>query len=68
MEDKKSNKENPFDHRLIRPLLPEYLADISELEAKKAELDATIKTAKATGTTRRMTRSSSPRPAFQKHS
>ncbi len=46
MEDKKS-KDNPFDHRLVRRLLPEYLADISELEAKKAELDATIKGAAA---------------------
>ncbi|MEQ8456652.1 MAG: class I SAM-dependent DNA methyltransferase [Sandaracinaceae bacterium] len=46
MEDKKS-KENAFDHRLVRLLLPEYLADISELEAKKAELDAAIKDAKA---------------------
>ncbi|MEM9861010.1 MAG: class I SAM-dependent DNA methyltransferase [Myxococcota bacterium] len=48
MEDKK-NKDNPFDHRLVRRLLPEYLADISELEAKKAELDAAIKGAKAGG-------------------
>lgn len=46
MEDKKS-KDNPFDHRLVRRLLPEYLANISELEAKKAELDASIKGAKA---------------------
>jgi type I restriction enzyme M protein len=40
-----SNKDNPLDHRLVRRLLPEYLADLSELEAKKAELDATIKSA-----------------------
>ena len=46
MEDKQS-KDNPFDHRLVRRLLPEYLTDISELGAKKAELDATIKGAKA---------------------
>lgn len=46
MEDKKS-KNNPLDHRLVKRLLPEYLEDISELEAKKAELDATIKGAKA---------------------
>ena len=46
MEDKK-NKDNPFDHRLVRRLLPEYLEAISELEAKKAELDATIKGATA---------------------
>ncbi len=42
IEDK-SNKDNPLDHRLVRRLLPEYLAELTELEAKKAELDATIK-------------------------
>ena len=42
MEDKKGNS-NSLDHRLVKRLLPEYLADIAELEAKKAELDATIK-------------------------
>ena len=46
MEDKKS-KNNPLDHRLVKRLLPEYLDSISELEAKKAELDATIKGATA---------------------
>jgi type I restriction enzyme M protein len=46
MEDKKS-KNNPLDHRLVKRLLPEYLERISELEAKKAELDATIKGATA---------------------
>lgn len=44
MEDTR-NKDNPLDHRLVRRLLPQYLEDISELEAKKAELDATIKSA-----------------------
>jgi len=48
MEDKKS-KDNPFDHRLVRRLLPEYLGDVSELEAKKAELAARIKGAAAAG-------------------
>ena len=48
MEDKKS-KDNPFDHRLVKRLLPEYLDAIAELEAKKAELDATIKGATASG-------------------
>ncbi|MCA9605138.1 MAG: SAM-dependent DNA methyltransferase [Myxococcales bacterium] len=47
LEDK-SNKDNPFDHRLVRRLLAEYVADLSELEAKKAELDATIKGAAST--------------------
>jgi len=37
------NKDNPLDHRFVRLLLPEYLADLAELEAKKAELEAMIK-------------------------
>jgi type I restriction enzyme M protein len=44
MEDE-SSKENPLDHRLVRRLLPEYLTELTELEAKKAELDAAIKSA-----------------------
>lgn len=48
MEDKKS-KDSPFDHRLVRRLMPDYLADLSELEAKKAELDAQIKSAAPSG-------------------
>ncbi|WP_164103217.1 type I restriction-modification system subunit M [Candidatus Laterigemmans baculatus] len=46
MEDKRS-KDNPLEHRLVKRLLPEYLADLSELEAKRAELDATIRGATA---------------------
>ncbi|MCY1082958.1 HsdM family class I SAM-dependent methyltransferase [Archangium lansingense] len=42
LEDQKS-KENPLDHALVKYLLPQYLADISELEAKKAEIEATLK-------------------------
>ena len=42
LDDDKS-KDNPLDHRLVKRLLPEYLADIAELEAKKAETEATIK-------------------------
>ena len=42
MSAKKANGD-PLDHRLVKWLLPEYLADISELESKKAELEATIK-------------------------
>lgn len=42
MDDEKS-KEDPLDHRLVKRLLPEYLAELAELEAKKAELDATVK-------------------------
>jgi type I restriction enzyme M protein len=35
--------DNPLDHRLVRRLLPGYLTDLAELEAKKAEQEATIK-------------------------
>ncbi|MBL9027439.1 MAG: SAM-dependent DNA methyltransferase [Myxococcales bacterium] len=42
LEDGKA-KDNPLDHRLVKRLLPEYLADLAELEAKKAELEASIK-------------------------
>ncbi|HEX8822874.1 MAG TPA: hypothetical protein VF794_23305 [Archangium sp.] len=42
LEDEKS-KENPLDHALTKHLLPQYLAEISELEAKKAELEAPLK-------------------------
>ncbi len=48
MEDEKS-KENPLDHRLVKRLLPEYLADIAELEGKKAELEGTLKSASGGG-------------------
>ncbi len=48
MEDEKS-KEDPLAHRLVKRLLPEYLAELAALEAKKAELDATIKGAAGSG-------------------
>ncbi|MBN2196979.1 MAG: N-6 DNA methylase, partial [Polyangiaceae bacterium] len=41
--DDKRTKENPLDHRLVKRLLPEYLEELGELEAKRAELEATIK-------------------------
>jgi type I restriction enzyme M protein len=41
--DDKTSKDNPLDHRLVRVLLPEYLDEIEEAEARRAELDATIK-------------------------
>jgi type I restriction enzyme M protein len=44
LEDDKV-KDNPLDHPLTKRLLPQYLADIAECEAKKAELDATVNTA-----------------------
>jgi type I restriction enzyme M protein len=41
--DDKTSKGNPLDHRLVRDLLPEYLDEIEVAEARRAELDATIK-------------------------
>ena len=41
LEDEEA-KDNPLDHPLTRALLPKYLADIAQCEAKKAELEATI--------------------------
>jgi type I restriction enzyme M protein len=38
-------KDNPLDHPLTKRLMPQYVADIAECEAKKGELDATIKAA-----------------------
>lgn len=48
LEDKNS-KQSPLDHRLVTHLLPEYFDEMAELEAKKAELDATIKGATGSG-------------------
>jgi len=36
---------NALDHPMTKRLMPQYLADIAECEATKAELDATIKAA-----------------------
>ena len=41
------NKANPLDHRLVHFLLEEYVAELEELAARKAELDAQIKAAEA---------------------
>ena len=43
----RAKKENVLDHRLVRRLLPDYLDNVAALEAKKAELDSTIKGAAA---------------------
>ncbi len=48
MEDERS-KDDPLDHRLVRKLLPQYLADLAELEAKRSELEATVKGAAGDG-------------------
>ena len=37
-------KTNPLDHKLTRKLLPSFLEDIAKLEAKKAELEASLQT------------------------
>jgi type I restriction enzyme M protein len=42
-EGKTKSKENPLEHRLVKRLMPEFLAEIGELEAKKAELEAELK-------------------------
>jgi type I restriction enzyme M protein len=41
LEDEKS-KERPLEHSLVRHLLPAYLEKLSDMEAKKAELDAAL--------------------------
>ncbi|SDE94527.1 type I restriction enzyme M protein [Celeribacter baekdonensis] len=46
LEDK-GNKENPLDHKLVTFLMGDFVREISELEARKAELDAQIKAATA---------------------
>ena len=43
-EDKKS-KFDPLDHKLVKKLMPEYLDEIAEAEAKVAELQGTLKAA-----------------------
>ncbi len=45
--EENGSKADPLDHKLVKRLLPEYLDEIAELEAKKAELDATLKGASA---------------------
>lgn len=40
-------KTNPLDHKLVTFLLADYVAELEDLQAKKAELDARIKAATA---------------------
>jgi type I restriction enzyme M protein len=47
LEDKAGN-EMGLDHKLVKRLLPEYLADIEELRAKRTDLEATVKAASST--------------------
>lgn len=44
LEDKAS-KHNPLEHKLVRFLLGDFVGELAELEAKKAELDSQIKAA-----------------------
>lgn len=43
--DDKASKDNPLDHKLVRFLMRDFVDAISELEARKAELDGQIKAA-----------------------
>ncbi len=45
LEDDRAASGNPIDHPLTKRPMPQYLADIAECEARKAELDASIKAA-----------------------
>jgi type I restriction enzyme M protein len=44
-EDEARGTVDPFEHKLIRKLLPEYLAELEEANARKAEPDARVKAA-----------------------
>jgi type I restriction enzyme M protein len=46
--DDKTGKSNAVDHPLVQVLLPEYLDEIEVAEARRAELDATIRAAAGT--------------------
>jgi len=45
--DDNQKKTNPLDHKLVTFLLADYVAELEDLQAKKAELDARIKAATA---------------------
>ncbi|MEW6489513.1 MAG: class I SAM-dependent DNA methyltransferase [Thermodesulfobacteriota bacterium] len=48
LEDEQS-KTDPLDHKLVKALLPRYLDEIAEVEAKKAEVEGTLKAAEPAG-------------------
>lgn len=48
LEDKAS-KESPLEHKLVKFLMSDFVEAITELEAKKAELDSQIKAASPKG-------------------
>jgi len=45
VEGEEASGADPFEHKLIRKLLPEYLVELEEAAARKAELDARVKAA-----------------------
>lgn len=51
LEDKAS-KESPLEHKLVKFLMSDFVEAITELEAKKAELDSQIKAASPKGAER----------------
>ncbi|RQS94612.1 HsdM family class I SAM-dependent methyltransferase [Burkholderia seminalis] len=44
LDDDKS-KENPHEHKLVKFLMADFIEELAELDSKKAELDAQIKSA-----------------------
>lgn len=47
LEDKAS-KQNPLEHKLVKFLLGDFVAELAELESRKAELDSQLKAATPT--------------------
>jgi type I restriction enzyme M protein len=43
--DDEQSKDNPLDHKLVKFLMAEFVAALTELEARKAQLDSQIKAA-----------------------
>lgn len=46
-EDNGKGRGDPFEHKLIRSLLPDYLVEVEKAAARKAELEAQVKAATA---------------------
>ncbi|ABN90708.1 type I restriction-modification system M subunit [Burkholderia pseudomallei] len=44
LDDEKS-KDNPHEHKLVKFLMADFIEELAEMDAKKAELDARIKSA-----------------------
>jgi type I restriction enzyme M protein len=43
--EEKTSKDSPLEHKLVKLLMGSFVAEIAELEAKKAELESQIKAA-----------------------